>query len=108
MSLSKVTKTSMMDIRVRCIGIMKRDKKVKLHNLDIVVDIPYQDIDLEEYIGRAKIIVKSRMKTLEKCELYLSPWTKVDEEGYAHSMKEVRFADPRYKSIILEDAWRSV
>ena len=86
MSLCKVTKTAMMDIRVRCIGVMKRGRKVKLHNLDIAVDIPYQDIDLAEYIGRAKIIVKSRMKTLEKCELYLSPWTKVDEEGYAQSI----------------------
>ena len=105
MNNDKVTKTLMMDIRVRCIGIMKRDRKVKLHNLDVTVDIPYQDIDLAEYIGRAKIIVKSRMKTLEKCELYLSPWTKVDEEGYAHSMKEVTFGDKRYRKIDMGSNW---
>ena len=105
MSLGKVTKTPMMDIRVRCIGVMKRDRKVKLHNLDIEVDIPYEDIDLAEYVGRAKIFVKSRMKTLEKCEIYLSPWTRIDEEGYAHSMKEVTFGDKRYRKLDIGSDW---
>ena len=105
MSLGKVTKTPMMDIRVRCIGVMKRDGKVKLHNLDIVADILYDDIDLAEYVGRAKIIVRSRMKTLEKCEIYLSPWTRIDEEGYAHSMKEVTFDDKRYRKLDIGSDW---
>ena len=105
MSLGKVTKTAMMDIRVRCIGVMKRDRKVKLHNLDIEVDIPYEDIDLAEYVGRAKIFVRSRMKTLEKCEIYLSPWTHIDEEGYAHSMKEVTFGDKRYRKLDIGSDW---
>lgn len=105
MSKGNVTKTPMMDIRVRCIGVMKRDRKVKLHNLDIEVDIPYEDIDLSEYIDRAKFIVRSKMKTLEKCELYLSPWTRVEEEGYAHSMKEVTFGDKRYRKLDIGSNW---
>lgn len=105
MSLGKVTKTPMMDIRVRCIGIMKRDRKVKLHNLDIEVNIPYQDVSLEEYVGRAKIFVRSRMRTLEKCEIYLSPWTRVEEEGYAHSMKELTFGDKRYRKLDIGSDW---
>ena len=98
----KITKTPMMDIRVRVIGIMKRDRKVKSHNLDVHVDIPYEDIDLNTYRARAKIIIASRMKTLERAEIYLSPWTRVEEEGYAHSMKEITFNDKRYKRMTLE------
>ena len=45
------------------------------------------------------------MKTLEKCEIYLSPWTRVDEEGYAHSMKEVTFGDNRYRKLDIGSNW---
>ncbi len=105
MSLGKVTKTPMMDIRVRCIGVMKRDRKVKLHNISIKEGLAYQDIDLAEYVEQAKIFVKSRMKTLEKCELYLSPWTCIEEEGYAHSLKQVTFGDTRYRKLDIGSDW---
>lgn len=93
-------KIEKMDIRVRCIGIIKRQRTVKVHNLDLICDIPYSDINLEDYVERAKIIAKSRMRTIEKCEVYLSPWTQIPSDGY--SMKEVRMCDPRYKKLTVE------
>ena len=91
----------MMDIRIRVIGIAKRERKVKVHNLDVEVDLPYSDVSLENYKEQAQKIASDKFKTIEKLELYLSPWTRVDEEGYEHSMKEVSFGDKRYKKLVV-------
>lgn len=74
---------------------------VKVHNIDVKKDLPYSDIDLNTFVTEALRIRTSEMRTVETCELYLSPWTHVQDEGYPHAMKEVRFADPRYKKVKL-------
>ena len=102
MKLGKITKTAKMDIYIRLIGIKKRDRKEKVHTLDVALDLPYQDIDLKTYEQDAKRIIREQMKSWSRVELCLSPWTQVDEEGYAHSMKEVTFGDKRYRKISLE------
>ena len=99
--LSKITKTPMMDIRIRVIGIAKRERKVKVHNLDVEANIPYHDVNLEIYREVAQKIASDKFRTIEKLEVYLSPWTRIDEEGYEHSMKEVSFGDKRYKKLVV-------
>ena len=99
--LSKITKTPMMDIRIRVIGIAKRERKVKVHNLDVEANIPYNDVSLEGYKEQAQSIASDKFRTIEKLEVYLSPWTRIDEEGYEHSMKEVSFGDKRYKKLVV-------
>ncbi len=81
-----------MDVRIRIIGIKKRQRKEKSHNLDVALNLPYQDIDLKIYEQSAIALIKEEMKS----------WTQVDDEGYAHSMKEVTFGDKRYRKISLE------
>ena len=98
--LSKITKTPMMDIRIRVIGIAKRERKVKVHNLDVEVDLPYSDVSLEGYKEQVQSIASDKFRTIEKLEVYL-PWTRIDEEGYEHSMKEVSFGDKRYKKLVV-------
>lgn len=110
MSQDTAIKTPKMDIRLRIIGIAKRQRTVKVHNLDVLKDLNYQDVDLnsDTYKDLAYGIIRSTMRTVERVELYLSPWDEVEYHGYPHAMKEVRFADPRYRKIMLEDAWRYV
>ena len=108
MSKGNVTKTPMMDIYIRVIGVKKRQRTVKSHNIEICSNLPYEDIDLTIYKSQALDAIRKEMKSVQSCKLCLSPWTEVKEDGYEHSMKGVRFADPRYKSVMIEDAWRSV
>lgn len=102
MELGKITKTAKMDIYVRLSGIKKRQRKEKSHTIDVALNLPYQDIDLKIYEQSAIALIKEEMKSWSRVELCLSPWTQVDEEGYAHSMKEVTFGDKRYRKISLD------
>lgn len=98
--MSERIKTPMMDIRLRVIGVKKRQRSVKVHNLDVATDLPYTDVDLNGYVGDAMKVLEREMRTSESVTLYLSPWTKIDHpEGY--SMKEVTFGDKRYRSMKL-------
>ena len=99
--MSEPIKTEMMDIRMRVIGIRKRQRVVKVHNIDVKTDLPYQDVDLNDFVSEALKIRDAEMRTVEKCQLYLSPWTKVDYPTKGYSMKEVNMGDSRYKSILI-------
>lgn len=94
-------KTPMMDIRMRVVGIAKRQRAVKVHNIDVMRDLPYEDIDLNQYVSQALAIRDNAMRTVESCSLYLSPWTKIDYPSEGYSMKEVTFCDKRYKAVNL-------
>lgn len=94
-------KIPMMDIRLRVVGIAKRQRTVKVHNIDVVTDIPYEDVDLNQYVSQALVIRDAAMRTVESCSLYLSPWTKIDYPSEGYSTKEITFADKRYKAVKL-------
>ena len=94
-------KTPMMNIRLRVVGIAKRQRTVKVHNIDVITDLPYEDIDLNQYVSQALMIRDKSMRTVESCSLYLSPWTKIDYPSEGYSMKEITFADKRYKAVKL-------
>lgn len=94
-------KTPMMDIRMRIVGIAKRQRTVKVHNIDVARDLPYKNIDLNEYVSKALAIRDESMRTVESCLLYLSPWTRVDHPSEGYSMKEVTLGDKRYKKMKL-------
>lgn len=102
MGLGKVIKTAKMDIVIKVVGVMKRQRNEKVHTIDMYLDLPYQDIDLKTYEQDAIALIKEKMKSWSRVELYLSPWTQVDEEGYPYSMREVTFGDKRYRKISLE------
>lgn len=92
-------KIEKMDIRIRVVGIAKRQRTVKVHNIDLYADLIYAEIDLDSYVNEALKKVDETMRTSEIIQLYVTPWTQIQYDGY--SMKEVTFCNPKYRSIDL-------